>query len=204
MPSSPVPRAASARKSPSYSRAKAPRSPSPTSTRRRPMPPPRKSTRPASASSGSPWTSPTKQQVDAGIAEVIKTFGRIDVLISNAGIQIVAPIDRFRVRQVEAAAVDPPRRRVPHHPGGAAPDVQAGQRQRHLHGLGAFEGGLRPQGALCHGQARLDRARQGRRQGRRRARRARQCDLPRLRAHAAGRKADSRAGQGTRHLRAAR
>ena len=36
-----------------------------------------------------------EQQVDAGTAEVIKTFGRIDVLISNAGIQIVAPIVDF-------------------------------------------------------------------------------------------------------------
>jgi 3-hydroxybutyrate dehydrogenase len=30
-----------------------------------------------------------EDQVDAGTAEVIKTFGRIDVLVSNAGIQIV-------------------------------------------------------------------------------------------------------------------
>jgi len=34
-------------------------------------------------------------QVDAGIAKVIATFGALDVLISNAGIQIVAPIVEF-------------------------------------------------------------------------------------------------------------
>jgi 3-hydroxybutyrate dehydrogenase len=34
-------------------------------------------------------------QVEAGIAKVIDTFGRIDVLVSNAGIQIVAPLDQF-------------------------------------------------------------------------------------------------------------
>jgi 3-hydroxybutyrate dehydrogenase len=34
-------------------------------------------------------------QVDAGIAKVVATFGAIDVLISNAGIQIVAPIVEF-------------------------------------------------------------------------------------------------------------
>jgi 3-hydroxybutyrate dehydrogenase len=36
-----------------------------------------------------------EEQVEAGTAEVIKTFGRIDVLVSNAGIQIVAPIVDF-------------------------------------------------------------------------------------------------------------
>ena len=34
-------------------------------------------------------------QVAAGIDEVCRTFGRIDVLVSNAGIQIVAPIHHF-------------------------------------------------------------------------------------------------------------
>jgi 3-hydroxybutyrate dehydrogenase len=34
-------------------------------------------------------------QVDAGMATVVETFGRIDVLVSNAGIQIVAPLENF-------------------------------------------------------------------------------------------------------------
>jgi len=38
-------------------------------------------------------------QVDAGIAKVIATFGALDVLISNAGIQIVAPIVDFEYAQ---------------------------------------------------------------------------------------------------------
>jgi 3-hydroxybutyrate dehydrogenase len=33
--------------------------------------------------------------VDAGIAAAIKAFGKIDILISNAGIQIVHPLDQF-------------------------------------------------------------------------------------------------------------
>ena len=34
-------------------------------------------------------------QVEAAIAKVIATFGRLDILVSNAGIQIVAPLDQF-------------------------------------------------------------------------------------------------------------
>lgn len=33
--------------------------------------------------------------VDSGVAEVVRAFGRVDVLVSNAGIQIVAPVDEF-------------------------------------------------------------------------------------------------------------
>jgi 3-hydroxybutyrate dehydrogenase len=36
-----------------------------------------------------------EQQVDDGTAKVIETFGTIDVLVSNAGIQIVAPLVDF-------------------------------------------------------------------------------------------------------------
>jgi NAD(P)-dependent dehydrogenase (short-subunit alcohol dehydrogenase family) len=36
-----------------------------------------------------------EKQVDAGTAKVIETFGALDVLVSNAGIQIVAPIVDF-------------------------------------------------------------------------------------------------------------
>jgi 3-hydroxybutyrate dehydrogenase len=36
-----------------------------------------------------------EDQVEAAIARVIKTFGAIDILVSNAGIQIVAPLDEF-------------------------------------------------------------------------------------------------------------
>jgi len=38
----------------------------------------------------------SEEQVDAGIAQAIKTFGQLDVLVSNAGIQIVSPLDQFK------------------------------------------------------------------------------------------------------------
>jgi len=34
-------------------------------------------------------------QVDAGMARAVAAFGRIDVLVSNAGIQTVAPVEQF-------------------------------------------------------------------------------------------------------------
>jgi 3-hydroxybutyrate dehydrogenase len=37
----------------------------------------------------------SEEQVEAGMAKTIKTLGRLDILVSNAGIQIVAPLDEF-------------------------------------------------------------------------------------------------------------
>jgi 3-hydroxybutyrate dehydrogenase len=37
----------------------------------------------------------SEEQVEAGMAKVIETFGRLDILISNAGVQIVAPVVEF-------------------------------------------------------------------------------------------------------------
>ena len=36
-----------------------------------------------------------EQQVNDGTDKVVKQFGRLDILVSNAGIQIVAPVDQF-------------------------------------------------------------------------------------------------------------
>ncbi len=37
----------------------------------------------------------SEDEVNAGIEKAIKTFGKIDILVSNAGIQIVNPIEEF-------------------------------------------------------------------------------------------------------------
>jgi 3-hydroxybutyrate dehydrogenase len=37
----------------------------------------------------------SEEQVNAGVAATVKAYGRIDVLVSNAGIQIVNPLEQF-------------------------------------------------------------------------------------------------------------
>ena len=36
-----------------------------------------------------------EEQVESGMAQAIETFGRLDILVSNAGVQIVAPLVEF-------------------------------------------------------------------------------------------------------------
>ena len=136
-------------------------------------------------------------QVEAGVAKAAEAFGRIDILVSNAGIQIVAPVHEFEFakwKQLLAVHLD-----------GAFLTTRAalrqmyapGRRRQHrLHRLGAFEGGVGAEGALRHREARAGGPGEGRRQGGRGAWGARQRGLPRLRPHAAGRQADPGAGAG--------
>ena len=36
-----------------------------------------------------------EDQVNAGVEQIVKVFGRIDILVSNAGVQIVYPVEEF-------------------------------------------------------------------------------------------------------------
>src|SRR5258708_35256526 len=68
----------------------------------------------------------SEAQVEAGMARAMKEFGRLDVLVSNAGIQIVAPLAQFEFakwKQMLAIHLD-----------GACLTTPAALRQRHKQG----------------------------------------------------------------------
>ena len=137
----------------------------------------------------------SEDEVNAGVAEAVKAFGTIDTLVSNAGIQIVHPIEKFPFADwkkllaihLDGAFLD--------HEGGHPPYVQAGLGFDHLYGLGPFQGGIAAQVGLCDRQARPARARPCYRQGRRRSWCARKRHMSGLRQDAAGRKADPGTGE---------
>ena len=161
--------------------------------------------RAAARPSASPWTSPTRRQVDAGFAKVATAWGGVDVLVSNAGIQIVEPVDKFDFAKWK--------KMLAIHLDGAFLTTRAALRQMYEHGRG---GSIIYMGSVHSKEASVLKAPyvtakhgligpgQGGGQGGCQARRARQRDLPRLRPHAAGRQADPRAGQGAGHLRGGR
>ena len=109
--------------------------------------------------------SPADMSKAAPIAEMIATtleaFGRLDVLVNNAGIQHVAPLEQFPPEKWDAilainlsSAFHTTRAR-------AAGDAQEQVRPHHQHRLGARPRRLAVQGGLCGGQARHRRPDQG-------------------------------------------
>ena len=134
-------------------------------------------------------------QVDAGFAKTVETFGGVDVMISNAGIQIISPIVDLKYEDWK--------RLMAIHADGAFLTTRAAMRAMIAAKRGGtilLMGSVHSHDALCHCQAWPDRTGQGGRQGGGCTWHSFQCDLPRLRAHTAGRQADSGAGENPRHF----
>ncbi len=145
-----------------------------------------------------------EEQVESGMAQAIETFGRLDILVSNAGVQIVAPLVEFDF--------DKWKKMLSIHLDGAFLTTRAALRQMYSQKSGSiiYMGSVHskeasplkaPYVTAKHG---LDRPGEGRGQGGCRPRGARQRDLPRLCAHAAGRETDPGAGARAWDLRGGR
>ena len=79
---------------------------------------------------GLPMDVSDEAQVEAGIAKVCDTFGRLDVLISNAGVQIIAPLVDFELAQW--------RKLLSIHLDGAFLTTRAALRQMYRQGSGSI------------------------------------------------------------------
>jgi NAD(P)-dependent dehydrogenase (short-subunit alcohol dehydrogenase family) len=133
------------------------------------------------------------------IAATVAGHGRLDVLVNNAGIQYVAPLDRFPVEKWDAI-LSINLSSAFHTTRLALPAMRQNKFGRIIYRVRAWAGRFALQGGLCRGQARHRRSHQGRGAGDRRRRHHLQRDLPGLRLHAASGGADRRSGQGARHF----
>ena len=137
------------------------------------------------------------------IAELItlaeKTFGSVDVLVNNAGVQHVAPIEEFPVDKWNAIiAIN--LSSAFHAIRAAVPGMkQARLGPYHHHGLGAFAGRVALQVGLRRGQARHRGTHQDGGAGARPVEDHLQLHQPRLRLDAAGGEADPEHDEGAQH-----
>ena len=138
-----------------------------------------------------------ESQVNEGVAAVVEAWGGVDILVSNAGIQIVHPLEDFSLadwRRMLAIHLDgaflTTRACLPHmyKAGGGSIIYMGSVHSKEASKLKA------PYVTAKHGLIGLAKVDS---QGRGGAWRPGQCHLPRLRAHAAGRQADPRAGEDT-------
>ena len=152
--------------------------------------------------------SPADMTKPAEIADMVKTaektFGSLDVLVNNAGIQFVSPIEDFPIDkwdQIIAINLSA----AFHAIRAAVPGMKVAQMgPHHQHRLGPFAGRLAVQVRLCHRQARPRRPDQDRRARARHLWRHLQLHQPRLCVDAAGREANPRHDEGAQHDRRSR
>ena len=138
-------------------------------------------------------------EIEDMMAYAEREFGGVDVLVNNAGIQHVAPVEDFPVEKWDAiiainlsSAFHTTRLALP----GMKRDELG---PRHQHRVGARAGRLGAEVGLRGGQARHRRLHQGGGARNGDHRRHRQRHLPRLGADAAGAEADRRARRARRH-----
>ena len=143
------------------------------------------------------------EAIEAMMGKAIAEFGAVDVLVNNAGIQFVAPIEEFPVEKWNAILALNLSAVVPHDPARGAADEVEGLGTHHQHRLRACAGREPVQVGLRRGQARHRRSHEDRRARGRRARHHDERDLSGLCLDAAGREADPGHGEGARHHRSA-
>ena len=135
---------------------------------------------------------------ESAVAAALEHFGRLDVVVANAGIQHVAPIEDFPVERWEAiiALLLTSPFLLAQHAWPALRRAGAGRfiviASAHALAASPYKVGIRV------GQARRARAGQDAGARGRRGRDHRHRGVPRVRPHPAGREADRRSGQGAR------
>ncbi len=99
--------------------------------------------------------------VEAAPAGVVARHGRLDILVSNAGITRDQLLMRMKREDWDAVHRDQPDRHVHARAGGDAADAEAARRPDHRHQLGGRADGERRAGQLRGVEGGADRLRQG-------------------------------------------
>lgn len=96
----------------------------------------------------------SEDQIDVGITRVVETFRRLDILVCDAGIQIIPPSTRYCSR-TESRARGASIRSICGDPRGGATYVAPGSRQHYLYWQCALARGPGGQSPVPRGQPRL-------------------------------------------------